>query len=229
MNLHRSDKVPDWEKDLDGDQPRYVKFSQSIARSTKGVVTPGNVASTIGLGLNISGAIDIKNGRILRGTVKTITGKGFDLVDGVLADKTKTKSPLGEKVDATFDKIGLLATTLALSKTNIIPKQRLSFFAIQNTANVYSTLLAKHNNVELHSSKHGKVTWAMQGISVGASLVGANIDDQKNPYLSNTIDRIAGVTAMASNVLGTLVSLDYLQTAKNVEPQKPVETELVYY
>lgn len=225
MNLHRSDKTPDWEKEADYELPKYAKVAQSVARRTNGIVTPGNIISAIGLGLTLSGARDVSKGSNVKGSVKIIVGRSLDIVDGIAADKTKTKSALGEAVDATFDKIGMVATLFALYKSDTVPEDRLTKFALQNTANVVATTLAKRNDIELHPSQHGKVTTALQWVSIGSSVVGSNFEAQEHPVVSRSIDFIGDSTALVANSLGTLVSLDYLQTATNINKNQTDELQ----
>ena len=92
MNLHRVEGVADWAK------PNLPKLSkiQKIASKTNGTITPGNILSVTGGLFVVSGLVDIYRGdEMKRGIRKVGIGRAIDIIDGIVADKTGTKSPLG--------------------------------------------------------------------------------------------------------------------------------------
>lgn len=219
MNLHRSDKVPDWEK-----VPAHERnVFQRTAAKTKGMMTPGNVISVTGLAITLSGLKDMHDGQYARGTVKIGVGRLCDMADGFAADKTGTKSSLGEAVDATIDKVVMVAGLLVLRKADIIPRETARQFAVQNGVNTLATGLAKMRGVDLHPTENGKKTaWAqwmtLGGRSLGAALEHAGVDRDVREVLSSATE----VCGEQATILGQQVNIDYVGTALFAQPVQTV-------
>src|SRR5260370_1427998 len=110
MNLHHADK-PDWEKQ----PPDSWNVWQRLAARTQGVITPANFVSLAGVAMVITGLVLITVNSVLLGTLLVIIGRMADILDGIVAEMTHTKSPLGELIDATIDKMILLAAIVVLA------------------------------------------------------------------------------------------------------------------
>lgn len=113
MNLHRIEGKPEWA----GLKKEHMNVWQRVAAGSGGILTIGNYFSLLGL-LSVPFGLSLILGeRYIAGVIVLLLGRLCDLLDGFLADKTGTKSPLGEKVDAVFDKLstGLALFVLALS------------------------------------------------------------------------------------------------------------------
>lgn len=162
MNLHRA-AIPDWEKCEHSELTR----TQKIAKYTGGIVTPGNVITLLGATIAVSGLIDIKNGDTKKGTFKLGVGRVFDILDGFVADKTGTKSPVGEFADASVDKLVTLATLRVMRKRGIISELTYKHILGQNVANTAITAVATLIGAEVHPSKSGKHAMAAQGMVLG--------------------------------------------------------------
>ena len=110
MNLHRTSGKPDWVDIAPADRNVF----QKMAAKSGGMLSPANIISFIGLGLVIYGLSMIIQGQYWWGLGLLAVGRLLDIVDGLVAEATRTKSPLGEMVDASIDKIGTVLTIVAL-------------------------------------------------------------------------------------------------------------------
>lgn len=164
---HQSSSLPDWTY-ID---PTKRNLWQRIGATTYGVITPGNIITLVGLTLVCVGAFDIVLHKFLLGFSYVGIGRLCDIADGIIANKTNTKSPLGEMIDATADKLAILALLVALSISSATAWEALGLVAIQNFVNVGLSYKAKRNGVTLHPSIAGKLatTWQWLGI-VGVIL-----------------------------------------------------------
>jgi phosphatidylglycerophosphate synthase len=156
MNLHRSDSKPDWEN---VDQKKRTIW-QRIAAATNGIVTPANLATLIGFGLVVVGLLDIINENYWWGSALIIVGRLFDLLDGWLAESTKTKSPLGELLDAAIDKVGTILTIVAFYIATLAPWWVLSGLLLPHVIIIFISLNARRRGVQLHPSRIGKLSMA---------------------------------------------------------------------
>lgn len=151
-NMHRTGKYADWEQIEVTEQNIF----QKVASKTNGVITPANLISLAGLTLTIQGARNISKKNDTKALVQIGLGRALDVVDGYVADKTGTKSPLGEAVDATFDKLAVASCLPALRRRQIINRKFAGALAVQNLANSALTIVAKLRNQEIHPDKSGK-------------------------------------------------------------------------
>lgn len=167
MKLHQSGRLPDWERS----EAAVDNLWQHIARKSHGVVTPGNVLSLAGLVLVCGGAAAIAGGFYGTGIVGIALGRTCDLADGIVADMTGTKSPLGEAVDAACDKLALLAVIIGIGVSGVMWWPLLGLIALQNLANSALAFVAKQKSITLHPSRLGKLATAWQWVGlIGLSM-----------------------------------------------------------
>jgi len=216
MNLHRTDKKPQWERTAESERTVW----QRIAYKTHGVVTPANLVSLTGLALTMSGLQDFKKGNKQRATAKIILGRACDIADGLVAEHTKTKSPFGEAVDATVDKISMAHGLYVLSETDTLPVFATASFFTQNIVNTAATAIAKKRGVELHPSAEGKITTLLQWAAIGGYVIDSALHDQNkdSDTMSNTALGSHAITAGAT-VLGAVVNAQYMRTALQTPSQ----------
>lgn len=170
MKLHRSSSKPDWEL-IDASERN---ISQRIAAITKGVITPGNIATFIGIALVVLGLIEILDKNYWLGSVLIIIGRLFDLVDGWLAESTQTKSPLGELLDASIDKLGTVLTIIALYVAMLAPWWVLTLLLLPHIVIAVISLNARRHGITLHPSRAGKLSMAaVWGALFGLILIHA--------------------------------------------------------
>jgi cardiolipin synthase len=158
MRLHRNSGKPDWIRIPPSSRNRW----QRLAAATHGIVTPGNVFSIIGLVLVIAGLILLAQREFVAGVILVAIGRLADLADGQSADKTGTKSPLGEIVDASFDKIGAILAIIVFAVCGLAPVLIMAVIAVQNISNIMYSYIARRRKVPLHPSAAGKISTAGQ-------------------------------------------------------------------
>ncbi|MDN5275842.1 MAG: CDP-diacylglycerol--glycerol-3-phosphate3-phosphatidyltransferase [Candidatus Saccharibacteria bacterium] len=167
MNLHRADKRPEWES-ISSDQWNYW---QKVAASTHSIVTPANIISVIGLALVLYGLGLLFVQAYIPALILLVVGRLLDLVDGIVAHATGTKSPLGEIMDASIDKIGTLLTILCLAVLQIAPWWVLLALFLPHLIISAIVFAGRSRNVKLHPSRIGKLSMAVAWVVLTALLL----------------------------------------------------------
>ncbi len=204
MKLHRIEKQPDWQNIPVGNLNAF----QKIAKKTHGIVTPGNVITAIGLGLVIDGCNDLDQNPN-KALIKVSAGRVADYLDGIVADKTQTKSQIGEAADVVADKIATLAILKSANDHKILSSRFLNFLIIQNSVNSFIGLQAKLSRQELHSSKYGKIATALQTAAFITSIASFVIENN-HPFdqrKKSNIQKLLNYPTIAMSVMATY---DYL-------------------
>jgi len=208
MNLHRVEGVADWAK------PNLPKLSkiQKIASRTSGIITPGNVLSVTGGLFVVSGLVDIYRGDDMkRGIRKVGIGRAIDIIDGIVADKTGTKSPLGEAVDATIDKLAMAGIVSVFVKKDIISKSTAKHILVQNIANIAITGVGRLNGAELHPSASGKQAMLLQGMTLGFNGLAAAMEGDGEMYKANQLKLMANICEIGAAGKGVQATVGYLR------------------
>lgn len=161
MDLHHTTGVPDWANVA----PEKRNKWQIVAAATKGVVTPGNAVSFIGLALVTAGFVAVMQHALRVGLWLIVLGRLCDLADGLAANRTGTKSPLGEAVDASFDKAGALGILIAFGAERVVPLWAIIVIAAQNIANIIIAYIGKRRKVQVHPVRAGKVSAACEWLA----------------------------------------------------------------
>jgi phosphatidylglycerophosphate synthase len=117
MQLHRTTGMADWL----AIPPQSHTMWQRLAARTHGIVTLSNAVTILGFALVLIGLQEIFNQHYVAGTVLLATGRICDILDGWLAELTRTKSPLGELLDAAIDKILTILTVAIFLVLHIAP------------------------------------------------------------------------------------------------------------
>ena len=167
MNLHRTSAKPDWEN---------VKTSkhnvfQKIAAATDGVATPANAVTVIGFGIVIYGLLCIMNEQYWLGLILLAFGRLLDIVDGIVADKTGTKSPLGEIFDAVADKIGTLFTIIVIILADITNLWIILALIIPQVVIPMLILYKKGKGIGIHPTRPGKLSMALTWVGIVGLLI----------------------------------------------------------
>lgn len=201
--LHTA-KQADWEKD---GEPKNLW--QEMAHRSHGIITPANIASLVGGILAIYGLWVILDGDTVRGLVFLTIGRVADVADGIIAEYTRTKSPLGEIIDAAIDKLVVAATLIILGALELVPWVIIAIIAVQNVANVLISVLAKLRHKSLHPSRLGKVSAAFSWVTIILYPLG----DWLQKDISASGGALLKIVALASFavyvVLGLQASLGY--------------------
>lgn len=167
MQLHRTTGKPDWANLRKIDQNNW----QKIATSTKGLVTPGNIVTVLGLTAVLLGLVGISRNQYLLGGVALAFGRFCDLADGWIAEKTKTKSPLGELLDASIDKIATVLTLVIFYYADVAAGWLLLVLALPHLIITALTFLNLSRGRSLHPSRWGKLSMALAWLSLLGLIV----------------------------------------------------------
>ena len=199
MNLHRSSAKADWEKI----EPSAYNVFQKMAASTGGFVTPANAITVVGLVIVIYGLLVLVQGQVWLGFGLLIGGRLLDIADGLAAEATGTKSPLGELFDAAADKIGTVLTIVALIVATIAPWWLMLALAIPQLVILLIVFYKRQKNIRIHPTRPGKLSMAFVWASI-AGLIITQVISEKEPLLLFTYLLVIG-----SFVLGVYAAWQY--------------------
>ncbi len=160
MRLHKTEAQADWFYVAPQDRNRW----QNAAAASKGILTPGNAITAAGALLVLVGLIQLSE-NVTQGAILLIAfGRFADLADGFIADKTGTKSPLGEAVDASADKLLAFAAVITLLVSGLVPVLILAVIILQNVLNSLISIYGRAKSSTIHPTRSGKLaaaaTWA---------------------------------------------------------------------
>jgi phosphatidylglycerophosphate synthase len=162
MKLHRAMNEADWAQV----PPAQQNIWQKQAASSRGILTPGNMFTTLGLVLVAVGLITIIHREYGAGVIALVAGRLCDLADGWAAEHSGTKSPLGELFDASVDKITTLAIIVTLAATSLISWWVLCALLLPHVLISGIALLATYRKNRIHPSRAGKLSMATAWISL---------------------------------------------------------------
>lgn len=205
MDLHRVGKRPDWE--LIAPEKRNVW--QRIAVSTRGIITPANVTSIAGAALVGIGLWRIYFDDITWGLILIAVGRAADILDGAVAQKTGTKSSVGEALDATVDKITVIAALGIFIATGIIPILAAGLIAMRNSVNIGLSLLARAHKKVLHPSREGKLAGGLEWVSLLFFVLVAFAVEHGNDVLEDICFIAAYLVLGVTLALGMKAMKDY--------------------
>jgi phosphatidylglycerophosphate synthase len=204
MNLHRAGGKPQWA----GVAAKDRNVWQDLAVSTNGVLTPGNALTICGFALVLSGLVCIMQEQYWLGAAYVAIGRLLDIADGLAAEYTKTKSPLGEQLDAGFDKLATVLTLLTLPFSGILPWWLAAGLLLPHAAIAGFSAYRIALKQQLHPSQLGKISMLLAWVSLVLLLLSKALEDGGNGEVS----QIAGyILAVASMATGALTFLNYLR------------------
>lgn len=207
MGFHYSDVQADWHA------IPLAKRSiwQRVAGQTRGIVTPGNIISMLGIALVLAGLGAMWQGQYMLGFVLLTIGRICDIADGTVAHATRTKSPLGEAVDATCDKISAFATLIVFAAASLLWWPAAVLIGVQNLLNSYIGLIGKQRRYRLHPLPTGKISTAGEwGALLLFGLLAALGQSHTGPY------GIAAYSLLgASLLLGVHATAGYIRSFLN--------------
>lgn len=162
MKLHYAGSSSDWDAIALDKRTSW----QRLASRTHGVITLGNTISLLGLILVLVGLFVMpSSGKFGLGLGLLVAGRVADILDGTVADRTGTKGPVGEAIDASFDKIAAIAVLVSFVYHDWLPIVPLLCVAVQVVAGSILAFTARVRHIQLHSSKVGKIAtvgaWAV--------------------------------------------------------------------
>lgn len=205
MQLHHTTGKPDWFAVKKSDYNVW----QKLARSTKGIITPGNITTVLGFGLVIAGLWQIYFHHYWLGIFTVSIGRLSDLLDGWLAEKTHTKSPLGESFDAVADKLGTLFTLAVLVLTHIVPIWIVVPMAAPQLILPFFTLVAHSRHKSIHPSRAGKLSMAFAWVSLAGFVLikAANVH-------AGVLLLLATAFAITSSAFGLYAAANYAKVIR---------------
>lgn len=204
MNLHRTSGTPDW-----ADIPSEKRTgTQKIAAATMGLVTPGNIITVIGLAIVIYGLLLLLDGHYWLGAIALGFGRLLDIVDGVVADITKTKSPTGEIFDAAADKIGTILLISVLIFAGFTPWWVIVALITPQIIIPIISFYKRQKGINIHPTLAGKLSMGLTWIGILGLLVVKALDTPL--FLASAVYTIIG----SSLVLG-LYALWQYSTVRN--------------
>lgn len=207
--MHRISGEAEWVSVADTERNVW----QQVAAATSGVVTIGNFFSLLGLASVPLGLwLIIGREQHLLGALVLAVGRLGDVLDGWAADKTGTKSPLGELLDASFDKISIIVTVVALLIATVIPWWALVIWATPHLINSVFALAAWRQNRRLHPSSFGKISTATGWMAMLTFVVSAHFNDPtKNVDFYSIATGIALGLLAVTAILGLVASVSYIR------------------
>lgn len=167
LSLHRSKSTPDWLLIPVARRNRW----QRVAKKTNGIVTPANAVTIIGLGIAGTGIAAMLTHHFWWAIILLSVGRLLDVADGVIADKTGTKSGLGELLDATVDKVVTVLTVMALFIAHTAPVWLLVVFILPHLIISIIVVYGRARKLRLHPSRLGKTTMLLVWIAIPLLLV----------------------------------------------------------
>ena len=201
MKLHRASNLPDWEK-----IPKKERnvWQQQAAR-THSVLTPGNALTISGFLIAMAGLGAVGFKHYLAGLILFIIGRSFDILDGLVAEKTGTKSPLGEKLDAGFDKLLTVIALVSLVVFSIIPIWVAALLIIVSFTITLPVYLSLKRQYVTHPARSGKLGMAALWLGICLYVLASNLDG-----VSGAISRLGGLACFVIALgLSTATTIDY--------------------
>ncbi len=202
MQLHRSEKQPDWHE-LGRNQ---YNVWQKVGAVTGGWLTPANVITLIGLAVVIVGLACVAHGQYWTGIGLLVAGRLCDVADGWIADRTATKGPVGEMLDAVIDKIGTVMTILVLLVSRTAPWWALLLLVLPQLLNSVLTAYSMYRHKRLHPSRVGKLSMA----ALWVSLVGLIVIRALHTTPHSFVEILVYSVLALSVVMGLTASKGYL-------------------
>jgi len=196
MKLHRVEGVSDWETTAQADMNHW----QRLAARTGSVVTPGNILSVIGFSLSLSGLIVLFADRFWLSLALLAVGRLLDLADGWVADKTATKCRLGEKIDATSDKILSLAALIMLPAAGLMSWWLATGLLVVHGAIALIILIVNLKGGVTHSSPVGKVSMAATWLALPIFTVAAAVPSDLSGVASLIAHGFGGLALLLTTV-----------------------------
>lgn len=188
--MHRTTGRPDWDSVALSARNRF----QRVAATTGGIVTPGNVVTLVGFGMVIVGLAYIAHSQYRYGVLLLVVGRLLDIVDGWLAQSTGTKSPLGESLDAGFDKLGTVLTVIALYFSHIAAWWILLVLVLPHLFISGFAAAVLQQGKQLHPSRVGKLSMAAAWVSLPGLVVLKALNADQHSFVAMLVYATIGLS-----------------------------------
>lgn len=187
MKLHRAIRS-DW-SDI---PPQERSMWQRWASGSRGIITPANIISILGAILVVIGLFFLSSGQLIDGIWAIFIGRVADILDGMVADYTKTKSPLGEAIDASVDKVVIVLALFVLVDKNLLPILIGLTMGIHALYNAGVSVVARRFKISLHPSRAGKLSAVFEWGTVVFYLLGDILTQrQHSPAIGHDVGLVS--------------------------------------
>lgn len=208
MQMHRVKVKPDWDYVNEPERNSW----QKMAAATNGMATPGNMITLLALALVLAGSVLLLDRIYIVGFVMIAIGRALDFVDGTVAERTKTKGPLGEALDSTADKLAFLVVFAVFITESIMPIALLVGLLLLQLANSVVVIAKKLRGINVHTTRYGKIEAAMLWVTIGVFSVSFLLDRyDATPLLDAAVWVLAIVLYLVTITLGLLTTRSYIQ------------------
>lgn len=163
FSLHRSGKKADWDKV----SRRQWNVWQRFAGNSGGALTLGNAFTVGGLSLVLVGLSLVLSEAYGWGFGFIVVGRLCDLADGWLADRTHTKSPLGEMLDSVADKLATGISLVVLVIADVVPMVVALLILATQLVIVALFFVRRFQGRRLPPSRLGKISMASAWVGLG--------------------------------------------------------------
>lgn len=211
-DMHRSGAEAQWHSIPKEQWNKYQIFADKHGEWA----TPGNLVTAMGAVATASGLALLNNDNPsikLAGVAGIGVGRYMDILDGKIAAKTGTMSPLGERVDATTDTVLMVGALATLLSNGILPVREGLALAGLTVIKSTASVVAEHRKNEIHVSRAGKLgvfaAWSGIGLHAIGSLANSyNAEGLGHEsHLAGTFLNIAGIALQA------VAATDYIRSA----------------
>jgi phosphatidylglycerophosphate synthase/diacylglycerol kinase family enzyme len=219
MKLHHSGTKPDWEAVTLDERNRW----QTVAASTNGLVTPGNVVSLLGASLSLAGISQAVSGNYSPALGLLIVGRSLDALDGAIADMTGTKSPVGKFVDAGLDKLVIVVAMVGLASVGLLPAWLALSILTLNALTVLAAYKARRRQIVLQPSAIGKIAMMAYWAATVVYIIGNLSILTPHRALHTGLLTAALIVAITTLALGINATVGYLAIAFTADNPIPLE------
>ncbi len=212
MDLHRvENNKPDWENIPESKHNAW----QKLASKTNSILTPGNIVTSAGLGLVTYGSTKLGT-NLIESFVFITGGRAADPFDGYIANKTGTKSPLGEIYDATADKIEMVVVGAGIIENNLIPLPIMLGILVQNGLNTFFSIRAKKDKSipKMHPSRLGKYATASQWATIGLYGISTILEQKNIINTSHIVSYLGDASLVPTTITSISATYDYSKSSK---------------
>ena len=206
MDLHRSGKKSEW---LRVPQVQW-NFWQLLASRTHGIVTPGNVVTVVGFALVLGGFAMIVAEHYWLAVILIGLGRLCDVLDGWLANKTATKSPLGEMLDAGIDKIETALALVILLLADVVPWGAVLAVFVPQSLIALISFYSIYRHRSMHPSELGKYSMAAAWLGIGSFVLRATTTESGDVFW-----QIAWSLIVLSSLLGVVAIINYMHSYRS--------------
>ena len=124
-----------------------------------------------GAALVLYGLYDFYNYHLTAGVVLIFFGRIADILDGIVAEYTKTKSPLGEAIDATIDKVLIILALVILINKDLLPLFVGVVMSVHAAYMIVLAAVARFLKTSFHPSSEGKMGATFEWLCIGLYLI----------------------------------------------------------